>query len=83
MKLRYIFPVALALSAGPALADQSAHAAALPLSEIVAALENRYDIQFIDGIEWVDGGYWEIEFFTSDGANVALKIDPVTGEPRA
>ena len=72
MKLRYIFPMALALSAVPAQA--------LPLSEIVTALESQYDIHFIDEIEWHNDGYWDVEFFTRDGAKVDLKIDPVTGE---
>lgn len=82
MKLRYIFPMALVVSAGPALADQTPPAEALPLSEIVAGLEGRYDIQFIDEIEWDDDGYWEVEFFTRDGAKVEVKVDPVTGELR-
>lgn len=82
MKLRYIFPVALALSAAPALADQVPPANALPLSAIVSALEENYDIQFIDEIDWDDDGYWEVELYTNDGAKVGLKLDPVTGEPR-
>lgn len=82
MKLRYIFPVALALSSGVAPAGQSATAAAMPLSDIVAGLEVRYDIQFIDEIEWDESGHWDIVFFTNDGASLALQIDPVTGEPR-
>lgn len=81
MKLRYIFPVALALSSGGALAGHSA-SAVMPLSDIVAALEVRYDIQFIDAIEWHENGYWDIAFFTHDGTSIALQIDPVTGEPR-
>ncbi|MCC5966921.1 MAG: PepSY domain-containing protein [Natronohydrobacter sp.] len=82
MKLRYIFPVALALSAAPALSDRVPPADALPLSVIVAGLEERFDIQFIDEIEWDDDGYWEVELFTNDGAKVELKIDPITGEAR-
>ncbi|MFN7002157.1 MAG: PepSY domain-containing protein [Roseinatronobacter sp.] len=82
MKFRYIFPVALALSASPGYADRTPPPDALPLSTIVAALEARFDIQFIDEIEWDDDGYWEVEFFTNDGAKVELKIDPVSGEPR-
>jgi len=83
MKLRYIFPVALALSAAPALADRTPPADALPLSAIVTTLESQYDIQFIDEIEWDDDGYWEVEFYTTDGAKVELKLDPVTGESRS
>lgn len=79
MKLRYIFPVALAFSAAPALADRTPPADALPLSAIVTALETQYEIEFIDEIEWDDDGHWEVEFYTTDGAKVELKIDPVTG----
>lgn len=82
MKLRYIFPLALGLHAAPALADRTPPADALPMSAIVAGLEGQYDIQFIDEIEWDDDGYWEVEFFTKDGAKVELKINPVTGEAR-
>jgi hypothetical protein len=82
VKLRYIFPVTLALSAAPALAERTPPAKALPLSAIITALEARYDIRFIDEIDWDDDGYWEVELFTHDGAKVELKLDPVTGEPR-
>lgn len=80
MKLRYILPVALLLSAAPAMADRTPPAQALPLSQIVAGLEARYDIHFIDEIEWDDDGYWEVEFFTRDGAKVEIRIDPLTGD---
>lgn len=82
MKLRYIFPIALAMSAAPALADRQPPQQALPLSEIVTGLENQYDIAWIDEIEWDDDGYWEVEFYARDGSKVELKIDPVTGELR-
>lgn len=82
MKLRYIFPVALAMSTAPALADRQPPAQALPLSTIVAGLERQYDIAWIDEIEWDDDGYWDIEFFDRAGSKVDLKIDPVTGQPK-
>lgn len=81
MKLRYIFPVALAMSAGAACADSPPPKQALPLSEIVTKLESRYDIAWIDEIEWDDDGYWEVEFYARDGSKVEVKIDPVTGQP--
>ena len=80
MKLRYIFPLALALNAGMAAADKRPPQDALPLSAIVTGLEAAYDIQFIDEIEWDDDGYWEVEFFTKDGAKVELRIDPLSGD---
>lgn len=82
MKLHYIFPLALTLCGAPAMADRTPPTDALTLSAIVAGLETQYDVQFIDEIEWDDDGYWEVEFFTRDGAKVELKINPVTGEPR-
>ena len=83
MKLRYIFPVALALCASPALSDdRKPPSDAKPLSAIVSALEEQFDIEFIDEIDWDDDGYWEIELYTKDGAKVELRIDPVTGQAR-
>jgi hypothetical protein len=83
MKLRYIFPVALALCASPSLgSERKPSAEALPLSAIVSNLEKQFDIEFIDGIDWDEDGYWEIELYTKDGAKVELRIDPVTGQPR-
>lgn len=79
MRFRYIFPLALALNAGAASADQRPQRDALPLSAIVSGLEAAYDIHFIDEIEWDDDGHWEIEFFTRDGAKIELRIDPETG----
>lgn len=81
MKLRYIFPVALAMSGTPALAERGQPADALPLPALIAGLEGDYNIQFIDEITWHDAGYWAVEFFTSDGAHIALALDPVTGAP--
>ncbi|MGY6703673.1 PepSY domain-containing protein [Roseinatronobacter sp.] len=80
MKLRYIFPVALAMSAAPTFADRPPPEQALPLSEIVTKLESQYDIAWIDEIEWDDDGYWEVELYARDGSKVEVKIDPVTGQ---
>jgi hypothetical protein len=79
MRFRYMFPLALALNAGAAFADQRPQRDALPLSAIVSGLEASYDIHFIDEIEWDDDGYWGVEFFTRDGMQVKLRIDPLTG----
>ena len=43
---------------------------AIPLSEIVIALENSGEVAYFDEIEWDDEGYWEIEYFGSDGSRV-------------
>lgn len=82
MILRHFVFAALVVGAAPALADRPPPANALPLSEIIAALEARHDIHFIDEIEWDDDGYWEAEFYTNDGGKVEIKLDPVTGAPR-
>lgn len=56
---------------------------AMPLSEIIAALEEgEHDLAYFKEIEWDDRGYWDIEIRRSDGAKVEIEIDPMTGEPR-
>ena len=83
MKLRYIFPMTLALAAHPSLAmDGKPTAAALPLSEIIGALEASFEIEFIDEIEWERDGYWKVTLFTKSGQVRELRVDPLTGQPR-
>lgn len=53
----------------------------LPLSEILAEIEQRPDFAYFDEIE-MDDGYWEIEYYTQEGARVEIDIDPVSGQPR-
>lgn len=55
---------------------------AMPLSQIVAKIEQRPDFRYIDEIEWDDDGYYEIEYRTKEGGEVKLKLDPKTGEQR-
>ena len=55
---------------------------ALPLSQIIQSLEQQGEIAYFDEIEWDDDGYWEIEYYTSDGTKVEIKVDPVTGKAR-
>ena len=55
---------------------------AVPLSQIAAKIEQRADFAHFDDIDWDDDGYYEIEYVTKDGAEVSIKIDPRTGEPR-
>jgi len=52
---------------------------AQPLSAIVKQVENRPDFAYMDEVEW-DHGVYEIEYYTTSGAEVEIKIDPVTGE---
>lgn len=55
---------------------------ALPLSEILAALEASGDVLYFDEVEWDSDGYWEVEYYRPDGAKVEIDIDPVSGQPR-
>ncbi|MFA7433602.1 MAG: PepSY domain-containing protein [Gemmobacter sp.] len=55
---------------------------AKPLSEILAKVEAGHNVAWIDEVDWDDDGYWEVEFYTPDGAKVEIRLDPVTGEPR-
>lgn len=54
----------------------------LPLSGIVAELEQRPDFAYVEEIE-LDDGYWEVEYRTRDGRERKIEIDPLTGEERA
>ncbi|WP_040708303.1 PepSY domain-containing protein [Oceanibaculum indicum] len=70
-------------SAGLAEArDMQPPADAMPLSQIVAKIEQRPDFRYIDDLEWDDDGYYEIEYRTKEGGEVRLKLDPKTGEAR-
>lgn len=74
--------LALSLAAAPVLAQSAPPAGSLPLSQIVAALEATEGFSHFDEIEWDDDGYWEIEYLTTDGRKIEVRIDPVTGATR-
>jgi hypothetical protein len=38
--------------------------------------------RYFKEVEWDDDGYWEVEFYRTDGSEVEVDIDPWTGEPR-
>lgn len=76
------FPRRPCSKCSPCTGGPPAPAQALPLSEIVTELEHRFDIAWIDEIEWDDDGYWEVELYARDGSKIDLKIDPVTGALR-
>lgn len=67
---------------GAALAQAQPPADALPLSEILAAIEGREDVAYFDEVEWDSDGYWEIEYYRPDGAKVEIDVDPVSGQAR-
>ena len=54
-----------------------------PLSRVVATIEgNVADLAYIEEVSWDDDGYWEVEYRGTDGAEVKVKLDSMTGEPR-
>ena len=75
--------LALAALALPALADTPPPSNAQPLSRIVATVEaNVADLAFIEDVSWDDDGYWEVEYRTTGGQEIEIKVDPVTGQTR-
>ena len=73
----------LSMFALPAAADTPPPADAQPLSRIVATVEaNVSDLAFIEDVSWDDDGYWEVEYRTTDGREVEIKVDPVSGQTR-
>ena len=70
------------LSLAPAAAFAAAPPAdALKLSEIVAKVEAHAaaDLAYVDEVDWDDDGYWKVEYKTQTGAEVDLRVDPVSG----
>jgi len=66
----------------PASALAQPPADAMPLSEILASIENEADFSYFDEIDWDDDGHWEIEYYRADGASVEVDADPVSGQRR-
>lgn len=77
--------LAAALVVGFAFAPISALAAppadSMPVSKIVQGIEQRSDFRYIKEVDWDDDGHYEIEYVTTDGARVEIKVNPRTGEP--
>jgi len=59
-------------------AEEKPPANAKPLSEIARTIEQRADFQAFEGIEFEHGSY-EVEYYTKDGKEKKLHIDPVSG----
>lgn len=72
------------LPAAAMAADNPPPAGAMKLSAVLAALEARVGDQlaYIDEADWDDDGHWEVEYRGADGAEVKVKLDPMTGEPQ-
>lgn len=72
------------LSSTPALADDDSPVPpdnARTLSDIVATIEKRDHFKYIKDIEWEDGGYYDVTYYTTDKAKVEIKINAVSGQP--
>ena len=66
-----------------AAADTPPPANAQPLSRIIATVEgSAQNLAFIEDVSWDDDGYWEVEYRTTDGREVEIRVDPVTGQNR-
>ncbi|MDO5613548.1 MAG: PepSY domain-containing protein [Paracoccus sp. (in: a-proteobacteria)] len=72
------------LIAGTAFADTAPPAGSMKLSDVVALIENQAgaELAYIKEVDWDDDGYWDVEYRTTAGAKVDLRLDPVTGENR-
>lgn len=66
------------------VADTPPPAGAMKLSAVLAALEASVGNTFayVDEADWDDDGYWEVEYHTTDGKKIEVKLDPLTGQPR-
>ncbi|MFN3273476.1 MAG: PepSY domain-containing protein [Paracoccus sp. (in: a-proteobacteria)] len=83
--MRLMLPLAAMLMAPTALLAQDRPPAdAMPLSQILSTLEQDVgaDLAFIDEVDWDDDGYYEVEYYTADGREVKVRLDPTTGQPR-
>jgi len=80
MRTLLAFAALLALTSTAAVAaDAPPPKDAQPLSKILQQVENRSDFAYMDEVEW-DHGVYEVEYYTTSGAEVEIKIDPVTGK---
>ncbi|MFN3525549.1 MAG: PepSY domain-containing protein [Paracoccus sp. (in: a-proteobacteria)] len=83
--MRLMLPLAAMLMAPTALMAQDRPPAdAMPLSQILSTLEQDVgaDLAFIDEVDWDDDGYYDVEYYTADGREVKVRLDPTTGQPR-
>jgi hypothetical protein len=55
---------------------------AMKLSDLLATVEKREGFRYVSQVEWNDDGYYDVIYFTTDKAQVEMKVDPVTGKNR-
>jgi hypothetical protein len=58
--------------------DEKPPANAKPFSEIARTIEQRADFQAFESIEF-DNGVYEVEYYTKEGKEKKLHLDPVSG----
>ena len=81
--MRLSLPLAAALMMPlPLLAQDRPPADGTPLSQMLAQIEQEADFGHFDDIDWDDDGYYEVEYYTTEGREVTVRLDPVTGAPR-
>lgn len=83
MTIRMIALAGLIAAPSALMAQQPPPAGSMPLSQVIAKLETDLsDLGHISEISWEDGGYWEVEYQTTDNREVDIRVDPATGETR-
>ena len=81
--MRLSIPLALAAMLPlPLMAQDQPPADGTPLSQMLATLEQEADFGHIDDVDWDDDGYYEVEYYTTEGREVKVRLDPVTGAAR-
>jgi hypothetical protein len=76
-----ILPVLLTalLPATTAFAQALPPDGALPLSEILIAIEESEPVRVVLEVDWDSDGYWEIEYVDTSDRDVEIRVDPATG----
>jgi hypothetical protein len=81
MRIETAIAVLAVLGAGPAFAGPPPTEGSKPLSTILAQVEQKPDFRYIDEAELKDGLY-KVEYYTKDGVEHKIYIDPETGKAR-
>ncbi len=87
MRNQVAIPVLAALGAIPVLCAAPAFAGppppdgSKPLSAILAQVEQKPGFRYVDEAE-LKNGLYKVEYYTKDGVEHKLYIDPQTGNPR-
>jgi hypothetical protein len=82
-QMRLTLPLAAALMMPlPLMAQDRPPADGTPLSQMLAVLEQEADFGHFEDIDWDDDGYYEVEYYTADGEERDVRLDPVTGAAR-